>query len=144
MKLIFHVFFNSDCSLWRVFLENKTWYFYSSNWLNQMGWTDWNTSLLFNIQNLTDFQTNTEKQIWWIFDDNLSQLMRLWYLSHRWPAKAKVSLRICAVLPEPLLFTDMKYGSRRRVRPKIRRHLAPLDVCACAFEEWVYGGWKVP
>ena len=30
-----------------------------------------------------------------------------------------------------------------RVRPKIRR-LAPLDVCACAFEEWVYGGRKVP
>ena len=27
-----------------------------------------------------------------------------------------------------------KYGSRRRVWPKIR-HLAPLDGCACAFEE---------
>ena len=36
-----------------------------------------------------------------------------------------------------------RYGSRRRVRPNIR-HLAPLDGCACAFEEWIYGGQKVP
>ena len=59
---------------------------------------------------------------------------RLWYLSHRRPAKAQVSLRILAVSPEPFLFAHIKYGSRRRVRPKIR-HLAPLDGCACAFEE---------
>ena len=45
--------------------------------------------------------------------------------------------------PEPSLFAHIKYGSRRRVRPKIR-HLAPLDGCACVFEEWVYGGRKVP
>ena len=44
----------------------------------------------------------------------LSQLMILWYLSHRRPAKAHSSLRICAVSPEPLLFAHMKYGSRRR------------------------------
>ena len=50
--------------------------------------------------------------------------MRLWCLSHRRPA-------------------NMKYGSRRSVRLKIR-HLAPVDGCACAFEDWVYGGWKVP
>ena len=50
---------------------------------------------------------------------------------------------ICAVSPEPSLFAHMKYGSRRRVRPKIR-HLAPLDGCTCAFEEWVYGGRKEP
>ena len=75
--------------------------------------------------------------------DDLSMLMRLWYLSHRWPAKAQASLRICAVLPEPSLFAHMKYRSRRRVQPKIR-HLAPLDGCACAFEEWVYGGRKAP
>ena len=37
----------------------------------------------------------------------------------------------------------IKYGSRRRVRTKIR-HLAPLVGCAYAFEEWVYGGRKVP
>ena len=59
--------------------------------------------------------------------------MRLWYLSHRRPAKAQVSLCICTVMPEPSLFAHMKYGSRRRVRPNIR-HLAPLDCCACVFE----------
>ena len=72
----------------------------------------------------------------------LSQLMRLWYLSHRQPAKAQASLHIQAVSPELLLFAHMKYGSRRRVRPKIW-HLAPLDGCACAFEQWVYGGRNV-
>ena len=55
--------------------------------------------------------------------------MRLWYLSHRQPGKAQASLRICTVSPEPLLFAHMKYGSRQRVRPKIR-HIAPLDGCA--------------
>ena len=46
---------------------------------------------------------------------------------------AQASLHICAVSSEPLLFAHMKYGSRRRVRPKIR-HLAPLDDCARAFK----------
>ena len=69
--------------------------------------------------------------------------MRLWYLSHRRTAKAQVSLRIHAVSPEPSLFAHMKYGSRQRVRPKIR-HLASLDGCACAFEEWGYAGQNVP
>ena len=64
----------------------------------------------------------------------ISQLMRSWYLPHRRQAKAHPSLRICAVSPEPSLFAHMKYGSRRRVPPKIR-HLAPLDGCTCAFEE---------
>ena len=73
----------------------------------------------------------------------MSQLMRLWYFSHRRPAKAQASLRICAVSPEPSLFAQMKYGSRRRVRPKIR-HLAPLDRSEWAFGELVYGGRKVP
>ena len=36
---------------------------------------------------------------------------------------------------------SMKVGWR--VWPKIR-HLAPLNDCACVFEEWVYGGRKVP
>ena len=62
--------------------------------------------------------------------------MRLWYLSNRRPAKAQVSLCIHAVSPEPLLFAHMKYGGRQRVRQKIR-HLAPLDGCACTFEERV-------
>ena len=67
----------------------------------------------------------------------------IWYLLHRRPAKAQASLRICAVSTKPSLFAHMKYGSRQRVWPKIR-HLAPLDGCACAIEEWKYGGWKVP
>ena len=66
--------------------------------------------------------------------DYLSQLMRLWYLSHKRPAKAQASLRIRAVTPEPSLFAQMKYGSRQKARPKIR-HLAPLYGCACVFEE---------
>ena len=61
-------------------------------------------------------------------------LLRLWYLSHMRPAKAQATLRISAVSPEPSLFAHMTYGIRRRVRPNIR-HLAPLDGCACAFEE---------
>ena len=52
--------------------------------------------------------------------------MRLWYLSPRQPAKAQASLRIRTLSPEPSLFAHMKYGSKQRVRPKIR-HLAPLD-----------------
>ena len=40
--------------------------------------------------------------------NKLSQLMRLWYLSHRQPAKAVASLCICAVSPEPSLFAHMK------------------------------------
>ena len=50
--------------------------------------------------------------------------MRLWYLSHRRPAKAQASLRIRAVSPEPSMFAHMNYGRRRRVRSNIR-HLAP-------------------
>ena len=53
-----------------------------------------------------------------------------------------MSLCISAVSPEPSLFAHMKYGNRRRVWPKIR-HLAPLDGCACTFEEWIYGGQNV-
>ena len=45
--------------------------------------------------------------------------MRLWYLSHKRPAMAQASLRIRAVSQEPLLFADIKYGSRRRVRSTV-------------------------
>ena len=38
-----------------------------------------------------------------------------------------------AVSPEPSLFAHIK-NSRRRIWPKIRR-VAPLDGCACAFED---------
>ena len=73
--------------------------------------------------------------------NNLSLLMRLQYLSHRRPAKAQASLHIRTVWPEPSLFAHMNFGSRLRVRPKIR-HLAPLDGCACTFEECIYRGRK--
>ena len=62
-----------------------------------------------------------------------NQLMRLWHLSHKRPAKAQASLRIRAVSPEPSFFAHNKYRSRRRIRPKLR-HLAPLLGCACVFE----------
>ena len=52
---------------------------------------------------------------------NMSQFMRLWYLSHRWPAKAQASLHIQAVSPKPSLYAHMKYGIRQRVRPKFRQ-----------------------
>ena len=76
-------------------------------------------------------------------EQEMSQLMRLWYLSHRRPAKAQGSLRIRAASPEPLLFANMKYGNRGRIRPKIR-NLAPLADCTYAFEDCIYRGWKVP
>ena len=66
--------------------------------------------------------------------DQMSQLMRLWYLSHRRPEKAQASLRIRAVSPEPSVFVHIKYGCRQSVRPNTR-HLAPLDGCTCAFEK---------
>ena len=59
-----------------------------------------------------------------LLSEEEKRCMRLWYLSHRRPAKAQASLRIRAVSPEPSLFANIKYGNRRRVRPKIR-HLAP-------------------
>ena len=61
----------------------------------------------------------------------MRELMRLWYLSYRRSAKVQAILRIHSVSPEPSLFAHMRYGSRQRVRLKIR-HLAPLDGCACA------------
>ena len=70
--------------------------------------------------------------------------MRLWYLSHR----PQASLHIHAVSPEPSLFAHMKYGSRRKVRPKIR-HLVPLvggerggSVVECRTLEREVGGLK--
>ena len=50
----------------------------------------------------------------------MSQLIRLWYLPHRRPAKGQASLRIPTVSPEPSLFAHMKIGCRQMVRPKIR------------------------
>ena len=71
------------------------------------------------------------------------QRLRIITVSQKRPAKAQMSLRINTVLPEPTLLAHMQYGNRQKVQPEIR-HLAPLDSCACAFGEWVYGGRKVP
>ena len=101
---------------------------------NLMSWLKW-FIICFNSEPVSEVLSNTKLK--------MSQLMRLWYLSHRRPAKAQASLRSCSVSPEPSLFPHMKYGSRRRVQPK-SRHLATLDGCTCAFEKWVYRGWKVP
>ena len=76
-------------------------------------------------------------------DHKMSQLMRLWCLSHRRLVKLRRACASAQSQLQPLLFAHMRYGSRRRVRLKIR-HLAPLDGCTCAFEEWEYGGRKVP
>ena len=70
---------------------------------------------------------------------HLSQLMRLWYLSLRRTGKARARLHIHAIWPEPSLYAHIKYGRKWRVWPKIRR-VAPVDCCACMFEDWVYGG----
>ena len=70
----------------------------------------------------------------------LSQLMRFWYLSHRRPAKAQVSLLIRAAR-QSLGCLHTWSMEAKMVQPKIR-HLAPLDGWACTleeFEEWVYG-----
>ena len=67
----------------------------------------------------------------------MSQLTRLWYLSQRRPPMAQASLRIRAVSPElrcSLTWTmEVGEGSDQKIR-----HLAQLDGCACAFEEWIY------
>ena len=76
----------------------------------------------------------------WSCDQNrTNQLMRLWYmlLPHRRPAKAQARS-----LARAFAVRTHELWNIRRVRPKIR-HLAPLDDCACVFEEWS-NGQKVP
>ena len=48
----------------------------------------------------TRFKPTNNNFVKQILKAYMNQLMRLWYLSHRWPAKAQASLRICTVLPE--------------------------------------------
>ena len=59
-------------------------------------------------------------------EETFEPAYEIWYLSHRRPANAHGGLHIRADTPEPFLFANIKYGSKQRVRPKIR-HLAPLD-----------------
>ena len=81
---------------------------------------------------------NEANKDFWVLNE-ISQLMRLWYSLYRQTAKAQARLSIRAVSPEPSLFAHIKYGSRRRVWPKIRC-VAPLDCYACVFEDRVYRG----
>ena len=65
--------------------------------------------------------------------------MRLWYLSHRRPAKAQASLR-----PHNLAraFSVRTHGAWKKAKGPTKkiRYLVPLDGCACAFEECIYEG----
>ena len=70
--------------------------------------------------------------------------MRLWYLSHRRPAKAQARLRIRTVSPEPSLFAHIKYGNGRR-GPTKTQTTSPLDgrakstIISCDGSNVVYG-----
>ena len=55
--------------------------------------------------------------------------MRLWYLSHRRPAKARA-------------FAVNRHEVWKKTKAPAK-NLAPLDGCACTFEERVYRGQKV-
>ena len=107
--------------------------------VKQLDWHGlWQNMIMLTKYILNSGRINTDG---FLLSVSMSQLTRLWYLSHRRPAKAQVSLRIGAVSPEPSLFAHMKYGSRRRVQPNNVRHPIPT---ACAFEELVYGGsWLI-
>ena len=68
-------------------------------------------NIIVKVLDLTAIVTVTYLKTVYEPSHEMSQLMRLWYLSHRRPA-------------EPSLFAHIKYGRRQRVRPKVR-HLAP-------------------
>ena len=55
------------------------------------------------------------------------------FLSDRIPAKVKMNLRIPKVIPEPPLFTLIKYARRKRY-VTISIDLVPIGSCACTFE----------
>ena len=56
--------------------------------------------------------------------------MRVWYLSHRRAAKARA-------------FAVSTHEVWKKTKGSAK-NLAPLDGCACPFEERVYGGQKLP
>ena len=64
----------------------------------------------------------------WLYMDRVK---RIWYLSPMRAAKVQASLRIRAVLPEPLLLAHIGSESRGTFRQKARS-LAPLNGWACA------------
>ena len=70
----------------------------------------------------------------------ISQLMRLWYLLRRRPTKAPASLCICAVCQS----LRCSHTWTMEVDSPTKNQTAPLDGCACVFEDWIYGWQKVP
>ena len=63
--------------------------------------------------------------------NHLGHIKQIWYLSPLRAAKVQVSLRICAVSPEPPLLAQTSSESRGTFRQKARS-LAPLNGWACA------------
>ena len=61
----------------------------------------------------------------------MDHVKRIWYLSPMRAAKVQVSLRICAVSPEPPLLAHTSSESKGTFRQKVRS-LAPLNGWACA------------
>ena len=63
----------------------------------------------------------------------MGPVKRIWYLLPMPAAKVQASLRMRAVLPEPLLLAHTSSESRGTFRQKARS-LAPLNGWACAVE----------
>ena len=60
----------------------------------------------------------------------MDHVKRIWYLSHMRAAKVQVSLRICAVSPEPPLLAHTSIVSRGTIRQKAR--------CLASLNGWAY------
>ena len=61
----------------------------------------------------------------------VGRVKRIWYLAPMQAAQVQVSLRLCAVSPEPSLLAHTSSESRGTFRQKARS-LAPLNGWACA------------
>ena len=126
------------CPVWLVFTVRmkKAWILSYPLSAQRRLWSDWASTQsdpVLGAQSLCWFYHVTAHIIWassWNY--GTYHIDNQWRLRQAW-----------APSPEPSLFAHMKYRSRWRVWPNIR-HLAPLDGCACAFEEWDNRGQKVP
>ena len=91
----------------------------------------------------------TEEQIRWIFDNNLGTIFHISPYKHVMgtPVNCLTMQNVILMSTNNVWASAWDYGTchignqQRLRRPKVQ-HLAPMDGCACAFEEWVYGGWK--
>ena len=119
---------------------------------------DWHT---FNVNNLifSSFLNGLSNKCLWKTDNKfwtarrvvskrrtlMSQLMRLWYLSHRRPAKAQESLRICTISHTWSMEVDKGSNQKSDIKPHWMAAHGRLknEVMEDAFKAWGYGGWKV-